>query len=173
MQRKAYRAYWKLAGAAPTHMKSPFFVPDNTTRHRNRSVVLYCSNAKIQSSQSQTAELPCRWENHEWTKFAQAQQESLKKFLIAAWAVREKFFSTVFSYKKYNFRLFHCVQPTKIITLLVVKNVPVSIFKACISFWWGYYSTGFFQCFQFRRFWCLQLAQHALSGCSLKHGLLF
>ena len=28
----------------------------------------------------------------------------------------EKFFSTVVSYEKYNFRLFHCVQPTKVIT---------------------------------------------------------
>ena len=28
----------------------------------------------------------------------------------------EKFFSTVVSYEKFNFRLFHCVQPTKIIT---------------------------------------------------------
>ena len=44
--------------------------------------------------------------------------DNLSKFLLAAWAVRN-FFSTVVSYEKFNFRLFHCVQPTKIITFLL------------------------------------------------------
>ena len=34
----------------------------------------------------------------------------------------EKFFSTVVSYEKFNFRLFHCVQPTKILTCQIVYH---------------------------------------------------
>ena len=48
--------------------------------------------------------------------------DNLRKFLLAAWAVRN-FFSTVVSYEKFNFRLFHCVQPTKIITFGSQTNI--------------------------------------------------
>ena len=61
-----------------------------------RSVVLYCGDAKTT---------------------AQARQITSGKFLLVAWAVTN--FSPlpeVFSYEKYDFRLFQCVQPTKIIT---------------------------------------------------------
>ena len=47
----------------------------------------------------------------------------------------EKFFSTVVSYEKYNFRLFHCVQPTKIITIIspTNDNIVVANLSGCSS----------------------------------------
>ena len=81
-----------------------------------RSVVLYCGNAKTpRVIRAKTQNFPCRWENHDWTATVQVRQKTSEKFLLAECMGSEKFFSFVVSYEKYNFRLFHCFQPTKMI----------------------------------------------------------
>ena len=66
--------------------------------------------------QNRNAELPMQVREPQiQTTTVQARQITSEKFLLSVWAVRN-FFSTVVSYEKYNFRLFHCVQPTKINT---------------------------------------------------------
>ena len=71
------------------------------------------------SSQSQNAELSMQVREPRMDDNRASAADNLRKFLQAAWAVRN-FFSTVVSYEKFNFRLFHCVQPTKIITFLLL-----------------------------------------------------
>ena len=68
------------------------------------------------SSQSQNAELSMQVREPRMDDNRASAADNLRK-ISPSCVESEKFFSTVVSYEKFNFRLFHCVQPTKIITL--------------------------------------------------------
>ena len=77
-----------------------------------RSVVLYCGNGKTEPKR-RTSHAGERTTNTDDNRAGSA--DNLIKNSPSC-VGSEKFFSTVVSYEKYNFRLFHCVQPTKINT---------------------------------------------------------
>ena len=95
------------------------------TKNQNRPLRTYCTNppdARLErgwaggkSSQSQNAELSMQVREPRMDDSYADAADNLRK-ISSSCVGSENFFSTVVSYEKYNFRLFHCVQPTKIIT---------------------------------------------------------
>ena len=94
------------------------------TKNQNRPLRTYRTyppHAKLErgwaggrSSQSQNVELSMQVREPWMDNNRASAADNLRKISLSC-VSSEKFFSTVVSYEKYNFRLFHCVQPTKII----------------------------------------------------------
>ena len=72
-----------------------------------------------ESSQSQKAELSMQVREPRMNDNRASAADNVRK-ISPSCVGDEKFFSTVVLYEKHNFRLFHCVQPTKIVTLAVL-----------------------------------------------------
>ena len=84
------------------------------------------------SSQSQNAELSMQVREPRMDDNRASAADNLRK-ISPSCVGSEKFFSTVVSYEKFNFRLFHCVQPTKIITFFLTRyNYPHALTKLSV-----------------------------------------
>ena len=89
-----------------------YFTHNSATAHR-----MLMQSSALDSSRSQLCnDTSTGVVRHQMTKRRRLQKVVSYDVLHHSCVGSEKFFSTVVSYEKYNFRLFHCVQPTKIVT---------------------------------------------------------